>query len=167
MTCPPPRHIGVQIQYCPELLPVCYRSVLCSECSGGGHCDSYMSHTWKHEKESMRLECAPFIHSLNKIFCFRILFTYLFLERGKGREGERRTKTLMCGCLSRVPHWGPGLHPRHVPWLGIEPVSLRFRGWSSIHRATPARPQQKLLRAYFVLGPSFAQGGGDSVIETT
>ena len=23
-------------------------------------------------------------------------------------------------------HWGPGLQPRHVPWLGIEPVILWF-----------------------------------------
>ena len=29
----------------------------------------------------------------------------------------------MCGCLLRAPYWGPGLKPRHVPWLGIELVS--------------------------------------------
>ena len=32
----------------------------------------------------------------------------------------------MCGCLSSVPYWGPGPHPRHVPWLGIEPTALWF-----------------------------------------
>ena len=32
----------------------------------------------------------------------------------------------MCGCLLRGPHWGPGLQPRHVPWLGIELVTLWF-----------------------------------------
>ena len=25
----------------------------------------------------------------------------------------------MCGCLSCAHYWGPGLQPRHVPWLGI------------------------------------------------
>ena len=32
----------------------------------------------------------------------------------------------MCGCLSRGPHWGPGPQPRHVTWLGIEPLTLWF-----------------------------------------
>ena len=32
----------------------------------------------------------------------------------------------MCGCLSHGPHCGPGPQPRHVPWLGIEPVTLWF-----------------------------------------
>ena len=38
---------------------------------------------------------------------------YLFLDRGEGREKER--ETLMCGCLSSAPYWGPGLQPRNVP----------------------------------------------------
>ena len=42
----------------------------------------------------------------------------------------------MCGCLSHDPYWGPGVQPRHVPWLGIEPVTLGFAGWHSIHWAT-------------------------------
>ena len=25
----------------------------------------------------------------------------------------------MCDCLSRAPYWGPGLQPRHMPWLGL------------------------------------------------
>ena len=45
----------------------------------------------------------------------------------------------MCGCLSHAPHWGLGLQPRHVPRLGIEPVTLLFSGSRSIHWATPAR----------------------------
>ena len=32
----------------------------------------------------------------------------------------------MCGCLSSGPHWGPGPQPRHVPWPGMEPMTLRF-----------------------------------------
>ena len=44
----------------------------------------------------------------------------------------------MCGCLLHDPHWAPGQQPRHVPWLGIEPVTLWFAGWRSICWATPA-----------------------------
>ena len=45
----------------------------------------------------------------------------------------------MCDCLSFAPYWGPGPQPRHVPWLGIEPVTLWFPGQHSIYWATPAR----------------------------
>ena len=62
---------------------------------------------------------------------------YLFIFRERGKEGEREIS--MCGCLSHAPYWGPGLQPRHVPWLGIKPVNLWFAGWCSIHWATPAR----------------------------
>ena len=62
----------------------------------------------------------------------------------------------MCGCLSRAPYWGSGLHPRHVPWLGIEPVTLWFTGWHSIHWATPARAPfystlERMAYCFFVL----------------
>ena len=45
----------------------------------------------------------------------------------------------MCGCLTCAPHWGTGQQPRHVPWLGIKPVTLCFTGWHSVHWATRAR----------------------------
>ena len=45
----------------------------------------------------------------------------------------------MCGCLLHALHWGSGLQPRHVPWLGIGPATLWFAGWRSTHWATPAR----------------------------
>ena len=32
----------------------------------------------------------------------------------------------MCGCFSSAPYRGPGLQPRHVPWLGIELSTLWF-----------------------------------------
>ena len=44
---------------------------------------------------------------------------YLFLERGKWRR-KRGRETSMCGCLPCTSYWGPGPHPRHVPWLGID-----------------------------------------------
>ena len=72
-----------------------------------------------------------------KLFHFFKDFIYLFLEIGERKEKER--KTSMCGCLSCAPYRGPGPQPRHVPWLGIEPVTLWFTGQHSIHWATLAR----------------------------
>ena len=34
----------------------------------------------------------------------------------------------MCGYLSGAPYWGPGLQPRHMPLLGIKPMTLWFPG---------------------------------------
>ena len=45
----------------------------------------------------------------------------------------------MCGCLLHAPYQGPGQQPRHVPWVEIEPATLCFTVWCSIHWATPAR----------------------------
>ena len=51
----------------------------------------------------------------------------------------------MCGCLSSSPDQGPGLQPRHVSWLGIEPAIFGFTGWYSTHWATPAGAQFLIL----------------------
>ena len=51
----------------------------------------------------------------------------------EGREKERERNVCVCGCLSCAPYWGPGLQPRHVPRLGIEPVTLWFTGWCTVH----------------------------------
>ena len=51
----------------------------------------------------------------------------------------------MCGCLLCIPKWGPGLQPRHVPWLGIKLVTLWFAGRHSIHWATPVRAHWLIL----------------------
>ena len=74
------------------------------------------------------------------LFFFNFLkdFIYLFPERGGRKKGR---ETSVCGCLSRAPNWGAGLQPRHMPWLGIEPVTLWFAGQRSVHWATPARAQ--------------------------
>ena len=64
---------------------------------------------------------------------------YLFIFRE--RERERARETSMCGCLSCTPNLGPGLQPRHVPLLGIKPVTLWFAGQCSTHWATPARAE--------------------------
>ena len=67
------------------------------------------------------------------------LFIFLYTEGMGGKE------TSMCVCLSCAPYWEPGLQPRHVPSLGIEPVTLWFSGHCSIHRATPARAEEIFL----------------------
>ena len=75
-------------------------------------------------------------------------FIYLLLE-WKG-ERKRGKETSMCGCLSRAPYWGPGPLPRHVPWLGIEPVTLCFAGGHSIHWATPARARASFFKQWYI-----------------
>ena len=68
---------------------------------------------------------------------------YLFTFRKRGREGGKQGReTLMCGCLSHAPNQGPDPQPRHVPWLGIEPVTIRFAGRQSVPWAAPARAEQ-------------------------
>ena len=64
---------------------------------------------------------------------FKNLFIYLFLERREGRKTGRETSMceryidlLHLSCLSHIPTWGPGLQPRHVPWLGIKRATLWF-----------------------------------------
>ena len=87
-----------------------------------------------------QVECRGFL----KIFS---LFPQEKEKRKRGRE------TSMCGCLSVTPHWGPSPKPRHVPWLGTEPVTIWFAGPCSIHWARPARAEHRgFLRQwkYFV-----------------
>ena len=96
------------------------------------------------------------ISSPSPSFCFQddtlffsSYFIYLFLETGEGKEKERERNfnvwlPLMC------PHWGPGLQPRHVPWLGIKLVTLWFTSWHSIYWATPPTGHPILSIYYLV-----------------
>ena len=68
---------------------------------------------------------------------------YLFWGKGEGREKEGEKHR--CGRDTSVPNWGPGLQPRHVPWLGIELETFRFAGWHSTHWAAPARAKRNGL----------------------
>ena len=67
-------------------------------------------------------------------------FVLFFRERV--RVGERRgekhryVRETGIGCLLHAPNWGPGPQPGHVPWLGMELVTLWFTGQHSIHWAT-------------------------------
>ena len=75
---------------------------------------------------------VKYIH-LFQHFIFLILYLFIF------REGKGGRNTSRCSCLSYTPNWGPGLKPRHVSLLGIEPVTFQFTGWWSVHWTTPAR----------------------------
>ena len=68
------------------------------------------------------------------IFFFFLRF-YLFLFREGKEERKKGREKWTCGCLAHAPYWGPGLQPRHVPWLGIEPL---VHGPASIRWTTPA-----------------------------
>ena len=57
-------------------------------------------------------------------FSFLIFLKILFIFRGEERKRGRETS--LCGCFSHAPYWGSGLQPRHVPWSGIESVTLWF-----------------------------------------
>ena len=71
------------------------------------------------------------------VFFLKILFIF----RQRVREEERGRETLLCGCLSHSPYWGPGPKPRHVPWSGnrtrdplvhrpvLNPLSYTSQGW--------------------------------------
>ena len=75
-------------------------------------------------------------------FTFLKDLIYLLLERGAGREKERERSISVWERLvasHKVPNQGPGLEPRHVPWLGIEPAAFQFTGQRSVHWATPTR----------------------------
>ena len=75
--------------------------------------------------------------------CLFLKKDYLFLERGKGKERERN---IMCGCLSHTRCWGPGLQPRHVPWLGIElPLFGSQAGAQSTELPQPGLEQLLLI----------------------
>ena len=82
---------------------------------------------------------------LSCLCIFTFLKMILFIFRDKGRKGKREGEKHWCvrdtliGCLLHISNWGPGPQPRHVPWLGVKPVTFPFAGWHSIHWATPAR----------------------------
>ena len=72
------------------------------------------------------LFCFP---ERNKIFKD---FIFLFLDRGEGGENEREKNINVWLPLVSL-QLGPGPQPRHVPGLRIEPATLWFTGWHSIH----------------------------------
>ena len=111
---------------------------------------------WK-SKETQKLVDSTFCKDYKKkiffhlnfiffILFFKDLCTYLFLEKGEGKEKERERNINVWLPLT-WPHWEPGPQPRHVHWLGIEPATLwLFIGLRSGHWATPARAPLKFYK---------------------
>ena len=70
---------------------------------------------------------------------------YLFIFRERGREGEREGEKHWCaretliGCLLHTSNWRSGPQLRHVPWLGIEPVTFHLAGPCPTRWTTPVR----------------------------
>ena len=98
----------------------------------------------------LRFSFAKFWYWVIKSFLFlKFLFIYFFIFRDWTRKGEREKETSVHGCLLCAPYWWPGPHS-HVPWLGIQPVTLWFTGWHSIYWAIAARSELlKVLRNTF------------------
>ena len=95
-----------------------------------------------------------FFNYLPYLWIFKKDFVYLLLEKEEGRKKERERNIDMLERHQSVafpvpPVWGPAPRPRHVPWLGIKPVTFRFTGQRSIHWATPARAPLGFLK-YFL-----------------
>ena len=67
---------------------------------------------------------------------------YLCIFRERGREGKERERNIHVWEIhllvaSHTPPTGePSPKSRHVPRLGIEPVTLCFTGWHPVHWAT-------------------------------
>ena len=73
---------------------------------------------------------SVFFPVMQFIFFFK---KYLFIFRGRGREGERGKETsmwdkhrLVASCTG--PKWELNLQLRHVPWPGIKPANFPFAG---------------------------------------
>ena len=80
---------------------------------------TFCSAGWCPTKWASPVRVKPFLFP-------KVLFIYLFLERGKGAGKKRGRETSVCGCLLHSSQWGPGPQPRLVPWLGMEPATLWF-----------------------------------------
>ena len=76
------------------------------------------------------------------MWILKILVLFFYGERKGGRKRGRATLTCERNInwlvASHNHHWQPGLQPRHVPWLGIKPVTFRFVGCRSNQWVTPA-----------------------------
>ena len=77
----------------------------------------------------------------NHDFILFLNFIYLFLGKGRRERGRDINVWLPLVC----PQWGPGLQPRHVPWLGTELVTLWFAGPCPTHWGIPARAETMIL----------------------
>ena len=69
-----------------------------------------------------------------EVFIYLFLRLYLFIFRQRGKEREREREKHQCVVASHSPPtWDLARNPDMYPRLGIEPASLWFAGWHSIH----------------------------------
>ena len=61
---------------------------------------------------------------------------YVFIFRERGRKGKKEGEEHR---YVREASTGPGPQPRHVPCLGIKPVTFRLVGWTLTYWVTPVR----------------------------
>ena len=93
--------------------------------------------------EEDRRQCGTEISGIIFILFKRF---YLFIFRQRGREGERGRETLMCGCLSSTPYWGPGPHPGMCPdW---ESNQQPFGSQASTQSSEPHQPRLYFFKNY-------------------
>ena len=80
---------------------------------------------------------------------FYLFLKILFISRkGEKHQSTRGTST---GCPLHTPNRGPGPQPRHVPWLGIKPVTFWIAGQHSVHWATPTRAENFIFTKLHVM----------------
>ena len=114
-----------------------------------------ISHFYKDTVSYIGLQATVILINSSYLFLKKILF--IFRERGseREREGEKHwcARDTSIGCLLHAPNWGPSPQPKHVPWLGIEPMTFWFSSWHSVHWVTPVRATSSYLdhpqRPYF------------------
>ena len=58
-----------------------------------------------------------FLSKLRFLLCTFFFFKEFIFREGKEERGRGR-EISVCGCLLRIPSWGPSSQPRHVPWPG-------------------------------------------------
>ena len=97
----------------------------------------------KHDTSNMCIFSIKMI--AQKFINFYKFFKILIFREG-GREKGKCQWEISCALLA--PSWGPGLQPRHVPWLGIEPATF------SVHRSAlkSTEPHQPGWQVFFNAG---------------
>ena len=99
---------------------------------------------WLWEQQQKPLSCwFSELHDVERRdfenLCFFFEIFYLFIFRQRGSEGDRdgqKHPRLVASCTPLARE--SGSQPRHVPLLGIEPVTLWFAGQLLVYWVTPA-----------------------------
>ena len=78
----------------------------------------------------MSVQANMYIFPIFLCLKFFLKLLFIFREEKGGRERERNINVVVASCTPLTGE--PGLQPRHVPQLGIEPATLWFAGWPSV-----------------------------------